>query len=115
MLFVYVFGNLNQLVPIVSDTVAHLFFKEKHVATVHFENGRYHLHLEVKKISDNTAESKSNPTKHQDKTELSAHLLCDSFKLEQLYFEHKKQFVKYNKLITLFPSLPTSPPPKQIS
>lgn len=59
MLGVYLFGLIKPAVPLVKDLLAHTFFKTQHMATVHFENGRYHLHLEMKE------DAKSNDTKQQ--------------------------------------------------
>ena len=33
--------------PVINDVVAHIFFKMQHMATVHYENGKHHLHVEL--------------------------------------------------------------------
>jgi hypothetical protein len=45
--------------PVLTDTVAHIFWKSEHMATVHFENGKYHVHVEisVEEKSSNTSKS----------------------------------------------------------
>lgn len=57
MLAVYVFGLIKPAMPLIKDVLAHTFFKAQHMATVHYENGRYHLHLDLKE------DAKSNDIK----------------------------------------------------
>ncbi len=45
-LFVYSSGVLKPLMPLVNDVIAHTFYKMEHLATVHFQNGKYHVHME---------------------------------------------------------------------
>lgn len=59
MLVVYVFGLIKPAMPLIKDVLAHSFFKTQHMATVHYEHGRYHLHLELKDDAKSN-ESKSN-------------------------------------------------------
>ena len=48
---------LKPVLPYVSDLVSHTFFYANHMATMHYENGKYHVHYEVAK---NTKEENSN-------------------------------------------------------
>lgn len=48
MLGIYTFGLIKPVMPLVKDVIAHAFFEDSHVAAVHYENGRYHIHLELK-------------------------------------------------------------------
>jgi hypothetical protein len=47
LLCVYVFALLKPVMPLVNDIIAHTFYKMQHLATVHYENGKYHLHAEL--------------------------------------------------------------------
>jgi hypothetical protein len=49
--------QLRPLAAMVQDVIAHTFFELQHTATVHYENGHYHLHKELKDIS----EEENNP------------------------------------------------------
>jgi hypothetical protein len=51
---------LKPLLPVLSDTAAHIFLYSEHVATVHFENGKYHVHKEM-----NEAAKKNLPEQNQ--------------------------------------------------
>ena len=59
ILFVYAAVQLKPLTAVINDALAHTFWKVQHMATVHLENGHYHLHNELKKISE---EDKSSAT-----------------------------------------------------
>ena len=49
---------LKPVSPYVSDAVAHIFYYTQHMATIHYENGKYHVH---KEIAENA--TKNNPVK----------------------------------------------------
>jgi hypothetical protein len=38
---------LKPVLPFLLDGVAHMFWYSKHMATVHYENGKFHVHKEV--------------------------------------------------------------------
>ena len=40
---------LKPVLPYISDSINHIFFYAKHMATVHYENGKYHVHYETAK------------------------------------------------------------------
>ena len=48
-LVVYAIMLLKPVTPIISDTIAHALFYSQHMATVHFENGKMHVHKEIMK------------------------------------------------------------------
>jgi len=37
---------LKPVLPAVCDGIAHIFWYSEHMATVHYEHGKYHVHLE---------------------------------------------------------------------
>ncbi len=51
------------MLPVVCDALAHTFWKMQHIATVHYENGKYHLHVELQQehSSDSTGALPSEP------------------------------------------------------
>ena len=49
--------QLKPLTAIVKDVIAHTFFKMQHTATVHYENGHYHLHTELENINNEGKET----------------------------------------------------------
>jgi hypothetical protein len=80
LLLCYTMVWLRPLVPVVSDWLAHTFWLSEHVATVHYENGHYHVHYELKEIAKDTENSAPQNTsdKTADETVIPVHLLSDS-------------------------------------
>ena len=55
LLFTYSASILKPAMPYLSDAIAHTFYFAEHVKTVHFENGKYHVHNElVRQAQKNT-------------------------------------------------------------
>ena len=46
LLFSYTCIICKPVLPALSDGLAHIFWYSQHMATVHYENGRYHVHNE---------------------------------------------------------------------
>ncbi len=59
--------QLKPLTAVVADALAHTFFNARHMATIHYENGHYHLHNELKEIAGQengiTKEKPGSPAK----------------------------------------------------
>jgi hypothetical protein len=51
---IYAFALLRPVMPVVNDAIAHIFFEMEHLATVHYENGKYHIHLELEQLAEDT-------------------------------------------------------------
>ena len=47
LLFSYAMVILKPVAPYVSDAVNHIFYYSQHMATVHYENGKMHVHKEI--------------------------------------------------------------------
>ena len=60
---------LKPVSPYISDAVAHIFYYTQHMATVHYENGKYHVH---KELVDDTKQSNSEKEAPASKKENSA-------------------------------------------
>ena len=78
-IFVYGFALIKPITPIVNDVIAHTFYKMEHLATVHFENGKYHVHAEL--ATEHKNESKENVPSSIYET-LAIHLTSSSIKLK---------------------------------
>ena len=62
--FSYAVVMVEPALPYVSDFIGHIVFYKQHMATVHFENGEYHVHKEVfKDIKEENSNKKSLPEK----------------------------------------------------
>jgi hypothetical protein len=84
LLVAYMLLQLSPLVTVLADTLAHTFHSKLHLATVHFENGHYHLHTELKTI-ENTSKEKNTtkPTSEKTNSITAYHLL------NQTHFTYK--------------------------
>ena len=47
LLFSYAMVILKPVAPYVYDAVDHIFYYSQHMATVHYENGKMHVHREI--------------------------------------------------------------------
>lgn len=67
VLFSYTTVMVKPALPYVSDFIGHMLFYKQHMATVHFENGKYHLHKEVvKNIKEENSNKNSLPEKKKN-------------------------------------------------
>jgi len=48
ILFSYTTIMLNPVAPYITDMFAHSFYLNQHIATIHYENGKLHVHEELK-------------------------------------------------------------------
>ncbi len=79
LLFSYTTMLFKPVLPSISDFIAHTFWYSRHMATVHYEHGKYHVHYQY------LEESKKNfPIKnaHLLKNEMPSN---DYFVCEQAY------------------------------
>ena len=47
LLLSYTSATFKPAIPFVSDFMAHAFWYSHHMATVHYEHGKYHVHYEI--------------------------------------------------------------------
>ncbi len=66
LLLFYCAIPLRPLLVLLTDAIAHTLNKMEHLATVHYENGRYHLHNELKALHE--SESEKEKTSKQTAT-----------------------------------------------
>ncbi len=61
----YAIVMFKPVFPYVEDFIGHIMFYKQHMATVHFENGKYHVHAEVVKNVKENDSNKSTSFKKQ--------------------------------------------------
>jgi hypothetical protein len=88
-LFFYVTVQLKPLVAILQDVVAHTFYRVQHMTTVHYENGKYHLHAELATIGkeDEKKSQQNVPSSVKADETISVHVKGE-FNFET--FDHQK-------------------------
>lgn len=62
ILFSYCMVMLKPVSPFIADTFEHIFNFTKHMATVHYENGKYHVHKELINNAKKQNPAKENST-----------------------------------------------------
>lgn len=65
LLFCYAVVLIRPAIPCISDFIAHTCWEAEHLATVHFENGKYHVHLEMQK-TEKEVPVKSEPANQSE-------------------------------------------------
>ena len=76
LLFSYTTIICKPVLPSVSDCVAHIFWYSEHMATVHYEHGKYHVHYEnIKESKKGNQDKDSNIPKNE--TAVSEHMIAD--------------------------------------
>ena len=66
ILFSYAIVMFKPAFPYLNDVVAHVLFYRQHMATVHFENGKYHVHTEVAKNAKEDNSNKNTSSKKEN-------------------------------------------------
>lgn len=108
----YLFGNLNTFFPVAKDAFAHMFFEETHKASIHFENGRYHLHLEVKNQIEKTGKNQSEKAPSYES--LYIHIVNEPLNITKTYFSYIEIIDNYEFSLSELDIKPQSPPPKNL-
>ncbi|MDQ3111191.1 MAG: hypothetical protein M3R17_14965 [Bacteroidota bacterium] len=67
LLLCYSLALVKPLAPALSDLFAHSFWKTEHLASVHYENGKYHLHIDMEKAGKE--DPQNNPKKASEKND----------------------------------------------
>ena len=114
---IYSIVLLKPLLPFAQDFIAHTFYATEHTATVHFENGKYHVHKEVETAAKNQKkQSKENNTANSN-LKIDAHYLSDILDLPKstIRFHLTKEKIPLKgNLFLLETNLKTPYPPPQV-
>lgn len=114
---IYSIVLLKPLLPFAQDFIAHTFYATEHTATVHFENGKYHVHKEVETAAKNqTKQSKENNSANSN-LKIDAHYLSDILDLPKSTIRFhltKEKIVLKDIVFRLENNLKTPYPPPQV-
>jgi hypothetical protein len=110
LLFSYATIICKPILPSLSDCIAHIFWYSDHIATVHYEHGKYHVHYENVNESKKGYPEKNNTLKSD---ELSNVHLFNSYKYDFFtYPVSKNYFISPSANLTAGFSGSNYPPPK---
>lgn len=68
ILFSYSMVMLKPVSPYITDTFEHIFNYTQHMATIHYENGKYHVHKELVDNEKKAASQKEIPPAKKENT-----------------------------------------------
>jgi len=69
LLVVYATLLVKPVVPYFVDIAQHIFNYSEHITTVHFENGKYHVHNELKEAAKKRNQQKESPNLKKDSSQ----------------------------------------------
>lgn len=109
---IYTFALIRPIIPVAKDMIAHIFFEIDHIATVHYENGKYHVHKELLKNGEQP--QTTNDAERSAFSELLFNHLQNT--LVQIPVVYASGLLKEKPPLISFPVdlyfPPNSPPPK---
>ncbi|MCW3076027.1 MAG: hypothetical protein JWO32_636 [Bacteroidetes bacterium] len=114
LLLLYVAVQLKPITAVFEDVLAHTFYKAQHMATIHFENGKYHLHTDLKEIAEQDGSSPSEKVPSNIKTNDTV----SSHTTPEFIFQLNKQALAFQYLKGRSTTLPSAflkisnPPPQ---
>ncbi len=110
LIFSYTLLLLNPVMPVLMDLMAHTFWEQQHMLTVHEVNGKFHVHQEVSKAAHHSHKESTNSSKYEVLAYVSQPTTVSNNE-PVAYFER----TCYPSLAIYFPSsssLSDYPPPK---
>lgn len=110
LLCCYTLVLLRPVVPCVTDFLAHSFWSTDHIATVHYENGKYHLHVEIKEAAGATENAPASSAPKLGCETAVVHLLPNALVLPEPNV-NSIQFSDTRVLLIAHPFLAVSSPP----
>jgi len=111
LLFCYSMALIRPITPVIGDVIAHTFWRAQHMATVHFENGKYHVHYALQAAAKEDYGNKKSSSVKVDET-LDIHIVVNNG-LTLATDQTKLTFTPYNLgyYSSAFPEQ-DSPPPR---
>jgi hypothetical protein len=76
LLMCYAVVMFKPVLPFISDFIGHVFFYTQHMATVHYENGNYHVHYETAKdVKEEKSDKLPSSSSSKNDTTSTEHIL----------------------------------------
>ena len=75
LLFSYTSLLLQPLLPYIADATAHAFWYSQHMATVHYQNGKYHVHKESVSMAKKSNSENTNSSGQKKSLNENDHLV----------------------------------------
>lgn len=109
-LLLYTFAVCKPILPLVQDELAHIFWKAKHIATVHHHHGDHHAQDEI--VEAEHKENDKQPAKTKTSEPVSFHTVVEIIYSISQPTIHKQQFAVNNYNVSTVSLDKYYPPPK---
>ena len=110
LLFSYTTIVFKPVFPTIADTLAHIFWYSEHMATVHYEHGKYHVHYEYQQAAKNGYPQKDSNTSKSES--YSEHLIIAKSYSPPVYAVIKTKFFTTSTSLARMHLNSDFPPPK---
>src|SRR5687767_11256212 len=110
LLLIYLTALCKPFLPVVNDFLAHTFWKAEHITIVHHENGKDHLHYELKKVSDENNKDSNSPAPKFPES-VSVHVVSqNNYDFSHSIISDQKHLTGSYCLLSTFIEMNTPPP-----
>lgn len=113
LLLLYTFALCKPILPLVQDELAHIFWKAKHLATVHHHHGDHHAEEEVAE-AEHEENSAKQPATTKISEPVSVHILVETLYAISQPKMHKQTFAMNIYPISIVSPDKYYPPPKPL-
>jgi hypothetical protein len=112
ILMSYTVVVFKPVLPYITDFIGHAFFFTKHMATVHVENGKYHVHYETAKDAKEEKSDKNTATPKKDDSSHDQIVIVPRLPIPGAAMIDKKYFTVSSSATLSGISNLTYPPPR---
>lgn len=100
------------VLPYVNDFVSHVLFYTKHMATVHYEHGKYHVHFETAKdIREEKTDTPNNSSSSKKDNSVTEHCIFLSNDEKAIDNSSACKLLPFNNVAVINGSIDNDDPP----
>ena len=102
---------LKPVVPYISDAVAHIFYYSQHMATVHYQNGKLHVHKEIIDNAKKNDPAKESPSSKKENS-FNDHISLLQKNKQPCFHEINNYRIPYSSSVSAIYLHSDYPPPR---
>lgn len=111
---IYVAGITKQVTPLIKDALAHLLWEHEHMVEVHYENGHYHVHVELKEQAKEDTKQEGHVPKTASEDHSSLHDMPVTPGCYLLSPSNSKVFIRADRHFASVSTDVATPPPDRM-
>ena len=111
LLLSYTVVMVKPVLPYISDFAAHTFFYAQHMATVHYQNGKLHVHREIIDNAKKNDPSKENPSSKKEDS-VNDHISLLQKNKQPCFHEINNYLISYSSSLASIYLQADYPPPR---